>query len=457
MTSSGLFNYATLLVAAVGLACQSPADPADTDGATDGDGTTGGATDDTPTGGETDGGPEGAPILERTPVLSHTCEATAPLVQLGDAGWHTDALAVHAGAAWQVRSDESALALSTVAADGTLGASVELDGEDWAYREPDLAVSGDRLAVVWLHLAQSGAANLRFAVYAPDGAPVVAPRDIGAASGYYLHSPRVLPRAAGGWSVFYADADDAGASSLRHLAVDADGAEVGAAVEVVAGGQTYGYFAPSVVTTPGGYALLYTDDRGAGFEVFVRSLAADAAPSGPERRLSRAAGGGWYANGGFSAAGGRALLARGDRLWATWTESYFNDDFADPEGETTVHVGVVDDQGAGATYQLAAAVAGKRDLDPTLFALGDTVGLMWTTGTIIFVCGGCIADDDVKLVLIDPTAVAPASEVVTHAHLTNGLVRPKTAVLGPQIVHTADVDFHALTKPAVGMTTCAPL
>ncbi len=454
------FTRPSALLVALALACQSSSDPpqetdSDTGTSDTGDSPTGGSGTDGESGGSESGGEDETPILERPTVVSHTCEATTPVMQIGGANWHTDALAVHGGAVWQVRSDEDALSLSTLAADGTLGASIVLDGEKFAYKEADLAASGGHLAVVWLHTAPSSEVTLRFAVFAADGAPEVAAHDLGGVSGMWLQSPRVLPRAAGGWSVFYATADDGGASTLRHVAVDASGAPLGAPSDVVVGGQTFGALLPSVVATDDGYALTYSDNAGQGFEVFFVSLDADAAPRTAARRISRAAGDGWTVDGGFSNSG-KSLLAVGDRLWATWTETWFNDDFVDPKGETTVHLGVLDEQGDGPNILLSAPVEGKRAVDPTLFAFGDRVGLMWTTGTIIFICGGCIADDDVKLVLLDPATVAPASQVVTHLHAPNGFVRPTPAVLGDEILHTVDVDFHALTKPAVGATTCTP-
>jgi hypothetical protein len=460
------FTAPLSLLVALTLACQ-PSDPPLATGSDTGASDTGASTTgDTPTGdgesegsesegSESEGGADETPILERPPVTSHDCEATTPVKEVPGPFWHTDAVATLGDAVWLVRSDEDALSLSTLDADGTLGASVVLDGEKYAFRHATLVAADDRLAAAWLHATMSGEVTLRLAVHGADGAPEVAAHDLGDISGNNLATPRVVPRSAGGWSVFYATADAGGASSLMHVAVDALGEPIGAPHEVIAGGQTYGALFPSVSATDDGYAMIYSDDGGQGFEVFFVALDADAVPRAPARRISRAAGDGWSAEGGFSN-GGMSLLAVGDGFWATWTESWSNGDFADPQGETTVHLGILDEQGDGPNLLLAAPVPDKREVDPALFAFGDRVGLMWTMGTIIFICGGCIADDDVKLVLLDPTTVAPASSVVTHLHAPNGFVRPKPAVVGDEILHTVDIDFHALTRPAVGATTCTP-
>jgi hypothetical protein len=425
------------LLVALALACQPPSD-------SPGDSSDTGDSDET-------GGADGPPILEQPPVLSHDCEVTAPLTEVAGSGWRTEALAVVDGSVWQVRSDSDALALSTVTADGSLGTSIELDGEDWTYREADLVAADGQLAATWIHTTPVGDVSIRFAVFAADGTTVVAPHDLDGISGQWVQGPRVLPRAVGGWTVLYGDADAGGLGTLRLVHIDAAGEPIAAPVDAVAGGQNFGTFGPSVVTTAGGYALTYTDNLGPGPEVFFVSLDADGAPRSAPRRLSRAAGDGWYSSG-YS----NALLAVGDRFWAGWTESWQNDDFADPKGNTTVHIGVVDADGVGPSYLLSAPVEGKSVSWPTFFAFEDRVGLVWTTGTMIFICAGCVYDYDVNLVLLDPETLAPASPVTTHLHGATGLFRPQPAVLGPQIVLAADIDRHAFTVPAVGATTCTP-
>jgi len=79
---------------------------------------------------------------------------------------------------------------------------------------------------------------------------------------------------------------------------------------------------------------------------------------------------------------------------------------------------------------------------------------MWTTGTIIWICGGCLSDNDLNFVLIDPEGVVPASNVVTQLHDMNGITAPLGAFVGSDMLTVSSLDFHALTQPASGSLRC---
>jgi hypothetical protein len=115
---------------------------------------------------------------------------------------------------------------------------------------------------------------------------------------------------------------------------------------------------------------------------------------------------------------------------------------------------VLEPDGSAAVHDLQAPVEGIENVWPSLLAFDDRVGLSWTSGTIIWVCGGCIGDHDLKFVLLDPDAVVPASEVVTQLHDTNGIVGPLLATHAPDLLTAASLDFHALTRAASGALRC---
>jgi hypothetical protein len=97
------------------------------------------------------------------------------------------------------------------------------------------------------------------------------------------------------------------------------------------------------------------------------------------------------------------------------------------------------------------------NLWPSFIELDDRVGVMWTSGTIIWICAGCIADNDLQLVLLDPEAVVPVSNVVTQPHPEmNGIVAPIGEFVGPDMLTAASLDFHAITFPATGPLRCEP-
>jgi hypothetical protein len=93
---------------------------------------------------------------------------------------------------------------------------------------------------------------------------------------------------------------------------------------------------------------------------------------------------------------------------------------------------------------------------PSFVELDDRVGLMWTSGSIIWICAGCITDNDLHFVLLDPDAIVPASNVVTQLHQMNGIVAPLAAIVGADLLTAASLDFHAITMPASGALRCEP-
>jgi hypothetical protein len=79
---------------------------------------------------------------------------------------------------------------------------------------------------------------------------------------------------------------------------------------------------------------------------------------------------------------------------------------------------------------------------------------MWTSGTIPGICIGCVSDNDLHFVLLDPEAVVPASNVAIQLNPMNGIIGPLGAVVGADMLTVASLDFHAVTLPASGALRC---
>jgi hypothetical protein len=115
----------------------------------------------------------------------------------------------------------------------------------------------------------------------------------------------------------------------------------------------------------------------------------------------------------------------------------------------------VDDEGNAVLHALQAPVDQIENRYPTFVDLADGgIGLAWTSGSIIWICGGCITDYDMHFVVIDKDTLVPASDVVTHLHQTNGINAPIVAVDGSDLLTASNLDFHALTIPATGSISC---
>ena len=142
----------------------------------------------------------------------------------------------------------------------------------------------------------------------------------------------------------------------------------------------------------------------------------------------------------------------GDAYWVTYSEELINYDAM--VGSAIIRVGVVDGEGNATLHALQAPVDQIENRAPTFVQLSDGIGLAWTSGSIIWVCGGCITDYDVHFVVLDPETLVPASQVVTHLHQNNGINSPAVAVAGDDLLTGGNLDFHALTIPATGTMRC---
>jgi len=403
----------------------------------------------------TDGEPtDPTPILEREPMPTHACEETRAMTQsTGTVAGRSDALVAVDGEYFMLRSS-STLTLSNIALDGTTGDEVVLDAEAFGFHSATSIVVDTSIVVVWTN---SGGASpiLRYAAVDDTLGTVVAPKDITGITGEYVTTAAIVPSPTGGVALLYEVSDAAGQTSLRFSTLDVDGEITGTPVDVAEVGRLYG-MAPvgAAATSDGGYAVSYVVGDSIQTEVFFVVLDANGTQRIAPRRISREAGDGWSSE--LGGARRRSLLPVGDRFWVAFTESWFDPDPRQLQGYVTVKLAIVDAQGQSEDHLLQAPVEGENNLWPSFVELDDRVGLLWTSGTIIWICVGCISDNDLQFVLLDPDAVVPASNVVTQLHQPNGIVGPLGAFVGADMLTAASLDFHAVTLPASGALRCEP-
>lgn len=418
-----------------------------TNGSTsDGDATTEGA--------DTTGGDmvDPTPILEREPAPTHACMETRSMTQAAGATFgRTEGLVATGGDYFALRSAET-LTIAGLTLDGTIYDEVVLEPEAFASRNATAVVLDADIASVWTYAGASGSV-LRYAVVDDAAGTVVAAKDLPDLAAAYVSVAALVPTDSSGLALFYGESDDGGATSLRLVHLDAAGEVTDGPVDVAEIGATFGTISASAaVASDGGYAVTYvTGELGQGEVSFV-VLDADGTPRFAPRRISKPAGDGWSAE--FGAVPRNNLLRVGDRYWVAFTEGWA--DNVAMQGTIVVRLAIVDEQGDAEGHLLQAPVEGKNNLWPSLVAFDDRVGVMWTSGTIIWICGGCIADNDLHFVLLDPDAVVPASDVVTHLHETSGIVAPLAARVDANILTAASLDLHALTLPASGALRCEP-
>jgi hypothetical protein len=421
---------------------------ADSTGAAD---TTAGA--DSSGGSDTGGMLDPTPILEREPAISHSCSETREMAQLpGASAARWEGLLAGNGNFVALRSS-LALELAAIDLDGTLGETVELDafGTNVSFAEPLSVRDGDEIVTVWTRQNNLAEEVMRFARASDAPSLLGAPEDI--SSGTYVRPTTLVPADDGGFALIYAEGEASGATRLRFVRLDAAGAVVGVPVDVAQVGATYGNGAANAIAVAGGgYAVAYVAGEVSDSEVFFVVLDGEGQPRTSPRRISRAAEDGWSAD--FGGRTRHNLILVGDDVWLAFAEGQY--DWEAMHGHVVVRIAILDEDGNGDAHLLQAPVEGKNNLWPSFVPVDDRVGVLWTSGAIIWICGGCITDYDLNFVLVDPDGVAPASEVVTQLHQNNGITAPLAALDAGDLLTLGSLDFHATTLPASGSLHCQP-
>lgn len=407
-------------------------------------------------GGGVGGGPEGGgppiggggqvdpnPILEREPAISHNCTEERPMSSdIGATNARLEGL-VAFGGEFFVTTFEETLDLAKVDLDGSVGSPLALVDESFA-ASASLTISDDTgVVTVWSQGGQLNIARIDGELGIVDG-PTAIPESAGNSV-----SAGALVATASGFALLYG-AVSGSTTSLYFLALGSDGQATGDSVLVAELGEQYGAQASMTPTGDGGFAVAYSAGSALEGSIMFLLLDGDGSPRFEPRRISQPPGGGLSSN--FSYYSRRNVMKVGDEYWVTFTESV--SDFDAQEGSIIVRVAVVDAEGNATLHALQAPVDQIENRYPTFVELADGVGLAWTSGNIIWVCGGCITDYDMHFVVLDRDTLVPASEVVTHLHQDNGINGPIIAVDGDDLLTGANLDFHALTIPATGAMRC---
>lgn len=427
----------------------------DDDGSTSADSGSGGVdtsdgSESADSGGESDtGGVDPTPLLEREPAISHSCAETRAMTQFPAAQQSRTEGLVLAGGEFSVLGVFMTVDIRRLGLDGTVGDPVVLESEQFAASYPTMTADGDEIVAAW-SVGGFGSKTVRFARVDAALAPIVPATDIAETSGGAVEVAAILPAAGDGLALFYGEGETQ--TVLKYMPLASDGQSAGPAVDVADIGETYGLVPASVApTADGGYAVAYVTSSVDGGEVFFVVIDDDGTPRFEPRRISREAGDGWSSSFGH---GRSNVLAVGDRFWVAHTEEWM--DYESQMGNSIVKLAIVDGDGASESHVVQAPVEGTENRWPSLVTVDDRVALVWTQGTIIWICGGCIGDHDLNFVLIDPDEIVPASEVVTQLHMTNGIIGPLATVDRGDILTASSLDFHALTLPASGSLHCDP-
>ncbi len=325
---------------------------------------------------------------------------------------------------------------------------------------------GDGFAVVWVE-----GTKLRFAAFDAAGMIDAAAQGrrsdgVGAST-----TPRMAAGPDGGFGVV-SDVESAGGMCSRRsfLVLSGDGAVrmPPRRLDGPGAGMLYARTAPAIVGGPAGYAMVWSDPASARGSIDFARADAGGSETVARRQIALPAGGleiGRLGGLAFAPAVHGLLEIDGNFLVA-WVEAQQPGrmpDFNTGRGGgawSVVRLAKVDGSGnpLGAPAFLRAPADSFDEVEPSLVRFGDAVAVLWARGTHIYLCGGCVPDHRIDLLLIDPTELTPLSDVVsisngggTHA---GGLLRRQLAVLGQSLLMTYRLTFHVHNTPGSATFEC---
>lgn len=388
----------------------------------------------------------GVPVLDRPAQIARTCSITGAPALLGTQMWFGGAVARTPEGFAVARSEGSGtgsnIVLSLIDRTPSLGADLyryEPAGSAAIPFYPALATFRDTLAIAWFD------SQVRFARAATTGrvlTPAVAVVDdawVGAVAlantgtGYLL-----------GWN---------GGSGfdgpLNLVTLGDDGVPTSEAVTLDAGESPAGR--PVILVEETGYVIAWSAVSSSnGADIYVARLKPDLSVQVSPAPISPARGSGYRAH-------NPSLVATSSGYLAAWVEAYWNGGGTSPKAYKVIALARLDQNLArvGASAHLQAPVMDVQNSHPVLVAAPPYVALIWSMGTIIHVCAGCVPDDVLELVLLDPVALVRASKVVElESPAGGGLLLPTLVTDGTDFLTTFDVTYHTSSTPAAAVVRC---
>jgi hypothetical protein len=416
-------------------------------GTTAGEGGAGGA------GGEGGGMQDDRPVLERPIREELTCVVTTPIDDRGLDWANGDVAATPSGTfvAWGRPASmnvDDAVMLAGISATAMLDAPEPLVTYSAAYAtRPRLAASSRGLSVAWAEAGLDEMSTLHVGELSPTGDVTQLPKAVAGVS-ERIGDVALAPTADGNALLFVNTAVDYSSMVVRFALLDADGTLDGDVVDVSIAQSEGQLQAGELLAIPGGFAATYTTWTGAEFEAYLAFLNEGGAVRGEPILLNDSRP---YL--------GQSLLVRGDELIVAHV-----DEIGTYDQSNIALVAVLsrfDLESHERTKQdvrVQSPTVNEEVVNPTLFAVGDDVGLIWSRGSVIYICAGCMPDNHLEAVVMDGDDFTPLTEILVFPNdqPMGGYVRPLVAPVGDDFAVVTDLRFHVSGNMATGAFRCTP-
>jgi hypothetical protein len=316
------------------------------------------------------------------------------------------------------------------------------------------APRGEGFALAWVD-----GTKLRFAAFGSAGESLVPARDV--LDGLdALSAPTLAAGADGGFGLVWAQEAGGNTREVRFAVLDSTG-QVRTAPRSLTprAGNTFTHPAPAIAWGPGGYALAWRDPQAMTGGIDLAMADAGGAEVVARHRISADTGPDVVTGGltGFEPPT-IALLDTASGYLAAWTE--VRRGTGDSDASSVVRLARLDRAGVrqGPAVAMRSHTKDIDEVEPALVRFRDTVAVFWGRGNHIYICGGCVPDTRIELLLIDPSDLNPVSDLYSINNGGNprggGLLRRRVAVMGSSLLTTYLLTFHVHATPGSAAIRC---
>jgi hypothetical protein len=404
-------------------------------------------------GGDAGGVQDERPVLERPIRKELSCVVTRRIIDRGLDWANGDVAATSSGTfvAWgrpATMDVDDAVMLAGISETAMLDTPEPLVTYSAAYAtRPRLAASTRGLSVAWAQAGMDEMSTLHVAELGATGDVIQPPKAVAGVS-ERIADVALAPTADGNALLFLNTAVDYSSMVVRFALLDVDGTLDGDVVDVSMAQSEGQMQAGELIAIPGGFAATYTTWNGAEFEGYLAFLNEGGAVRGEPILLNDSRP---YL--------GQSLLVRGEELIVAHVE-----ELGSYEQSAIARVAVlsrfdlVTRERSAPDVRVQSPTINKEDVNPTLFAVGDDVGLLWSRGSVIFVCAGCMPDNHLQAVVMDGDDFTPLTEMFffLNDQPMGGYVRPLVAPVGDDFAVVTDLRFHISGNLATGAFRCTP-
>ncbi len=131
----------------------------------------------------------------------------------------------------------------------------------------------------------------------------------------------------------------------------------------------------------------------------------------------------------------------------------------EPAREQHIELARIDRTGSliGLPVVLNSPQVNIREMSTRLMKTDEGIAVMWSRGSVSYVCGGCIGDDELYFaILSDELAPLSAPVVMKSSPLTAQMASNKLLPLDDSLLIAFSYVFHAISRPGLATMQCGP-